>query len=442
MTQEIIDNIVSYLLDITKLGLLVWGILGFPQRFSKKETILIFLGMLGCNILSNWIPNRIRYLLMMLGVIFAIGINLKSIWQSFLCIPLYFLQVMIDTLVEVFVLMLINNHPTKLLFSYGIVEREAKAISDTIIILFYLFLSYLIRKKKGIEIKSIHITTSLFTGAIIFIFLFGYLCIVKFGIGLQNEYYEKFATSGFLIVGLIFILLLFYLLYMNHKEEHYKEKMKFSQEQMHYQKQYYESLLKKENQTKRFRHDIKAHINCLMGLLQEGKMEEAKSYLLDMSNLTSTMEKKIDTGNETLNFIVSNISEEFPWISLQWKGAFPENVKISDPDLCMLFSNLLKNSCESQELYKNKNNDPINTIVYVYVKNYEEDLFFSIENNIPAGKVLKIVPGKTSKKEKESHGYGLYNIYQVVQKYQGKIDYKQEGELITTEIYFKNIIED
>lgn len=244
------------------------------------------------------------------------------------------------------------------------------------------------------------------------------------------------------MVSVIFILLLLCLPYMKHKEEHYKEKMEFLQEQIKYQKRYYESRLNKEDQTKRFRHDIKAHRNCLMRLLQEEKIEEAKYYLSDISNMISTMEKKIDTGNEILDFIVSDIIENYPWISLQWKGAFPEKVKISDFDLCILFSNLLKNSCESQELYKNKTkkSDHINNIVRIYVKNFERDIFFYIENNIPSGKVLKILPGKTSKKEKESHGYGVYNIFEVIKKYQGKIDYKQKGELVMIEIYFKDII--
>ncbi|WP_373845512.1 ATP-binding protein [Clostridium sp.] len=55
----------------------------------------------------------------------------------------------------------------------------------------------------------------------------------------------------------------------------------------------------------------------------------------------------------------------------------------------------------------------------------------------------KVIPnifhkGFTTKKE-EGHGYGLYNVKKIVQKYKGKIEVLIEGENVIFKIIFPHI---
>lgn len=247
----------------------------------------------------------------------------------------------------------------------------------------------------------------------------------------------KISKKGILRLFVVMLVVL-YMFYIKNKNAGYREQVRFLQDWLEYQKKYYESLLEKEKETKRFRHDIGAHLNCVLGLLQEGKTEGAREYLKGIGEMAGGPQKEIDTGNSILNFVVAHVMEEYKGISICWKGVFPENVNISAPNLCALFFNLLKNSVEAQERYEKETGQK--KAIKVFVKNWGKDLFFSMENNILAGEVFWGVIGKTRKPDREHHGYGLYNIDQIVKKYHGKIEYKQEMEMVIVGIYFENII--
>lgn len=436
---EVFNNAVDYLWDIAKLGIIMWGILGFPRKFSKKGTLCLFLIMLACNLMANRIPiMNMRNIVMIVISIMAIFLNMKFLWQAFLCIPVYFLVVLLDLVTVILVLMATGKEPVGVIVTGSSMERWMKLISNSIIFFIYFCLWYFLGKKRKIQIRFIDVGISLFSAAAVFVFIEGFIFVIRFGIGNGKERYQELAMIGSLLVGFVFLLTVLYMFYIKNKNAWYKEQIRFSQEWLEYQKKYYESLLEKETETKRFRHDVMAHLNCVLGLLREERGREAKQYLESIEEVTGRLQKKVDTGNSILDFVVAYVMEEHEELLIYWKGAFPENVTVSTPDLCVLFSNLLKNSFEAQKRYQKETGKE--KAVKVFIKNWENDLFVSIENNISAGEVFLGIAGKTGKPDKEHHGYGIYNITQIVKKYHGKIEYQQETEIVITQIYFENII--
>lgn len=439
--EEVIHNALGYLWDIAKLGIVMWGILGFPKKFSKKGTLALFAVMLVCNIMANRISMiKIRSAVMIVISIMAVLLNMKSWRQAFLCIPVYFLITLLDFITIVLLLEVMGKVPSDIVLTESSTERGMQLISNSIIFLVYFCFWHFVGKKRNRKLHLPDAEISLLSAAMVFVFIEGFMCMVKFGTGDGKASHQELALIGSLFAGIAFLLVVCYLFYIKNKNARYEEQVRFSQNSLEYQKKYYESLLEKEQETKRFRHDVRAHLNCVLGLLQEEKTEEARKYLEEIRETAGGLQKKDDTGNHILDFVVAHIMEEHKGLSICWKGAFPEKVYIAAPDLCVLCSNLLKNSFEAQKRYEKETGQK--KTVNVFVKNWGKDLFFSVENNIPPEEIFQGAVGKTRKPDREHHGYGLYNIEEIVKKYHGNIEYQQEMERVIVEIYFENILEE
>ena len=73
------------------------------------------------------------------------------------------------------------------------------------------------------------------------------------------------------------------------------------------QKEYFLLLLRKEEETKRFRHDILNHLLCLQDQLKRENYSDAKLYLDNvLKDLNVIREMQYDVGNEIFNVLLIN----------------------------------------------------------------------------------------------------------------------------------------
>jgi len=123
-------------------------------------------------------------------------------------------------------------------------------------------------------------------------------------------------------------------------------------------------------------------------------------------------------------------------IKLKWRGRLPDKLKVSNMDLCIIFSNLLKNSVEALK----KISENIEKKIEVEIKQLENNIIIKVKNPI-SGKV-NIIDDKliTSKLDKNNHGFGSLNIKEAVNKYGGNIKYNISEESFLVEIIFSDII--
>ena len=126
-----------------------------------------------------------------------------------------------------------------------------------------------------------------------------------------------------------------------------------AQSQMDEQKQlfkleenYYESLLAREEETKKFRHDARQHLVTMQALAHSGNYAELTSYLDDLTQDASFSQKLIDTGNLTVNAILADLAARYPGVNFAWTGVIPR-LTIKPVDLTIIFANLLKNAAQA-----------------------------------------------------------------------------------------------
>lgn len=95
-----------------------------------------------------------------------------------------------------------------------------------------------------------------------------------------------------------------------------------------------------------FRHDMKNHLICLNGLLENGKMQQATFY---MRNLMDTMEQfdtVVETGNDYADALLSVkcAKAEDKTIALSIDMTIPSHDFIEPVDLCCILSNAFDNA--------------------------------------------------------------------------------------------------
>ncbi len=139
-------------------------------------------------------------------------------------------------------------------------------------------------------------------------------------------------------VGSVIFLLTGIIMLMNYmSKNHYKNISEINDKLIKSQEQYYLMLLQKDEETKRFRHDIKNHINCMYMLFKSGDYNGLENYFDKIGVTLSELSAKIQTGNNMVNAILNDISERYSDVSFSAYGKFPDCMKLSRTDICTLF---------------------------------------------------------------------------------------------------------
>jgi len=273
-----------------------------------------------------------------------------------------------------------------------------------------------------------------------------YMILLSIGLLTATFYMAPYVSDGFpdsdevkrmigvsvAITGILFLIIGGLLLYNYSSKQHYKNIAEMNDRLLQMQKNYYQVLLDKEVETRRFRHDISNHIICIDELMKNGKYEQATEYLSDIRNMSAELSNKYSTGNMLVNAILSDIAGRYGKVELNWQGLIPNEMKLSDTDICTIFSNTLDNAfcaasaCEEDGFVK------------VKIINESGKTIVTIENNMKND--IKEVDGKlhTSKKDKGNHGFGVINVKRCVEKCNGMIDFEHTKDIFRVKIMLHN----
>jgi len=235
-----------------------------------------------------------------------------------------------------------------------------------------------------------------------------------------------------LVFAVMFLVMGIFLIYNNNAKRYYKEVATVNQNLLESTERYYQMLLEKEEETRRFRHDISSHLSCIKRLLEEDKTEEAEEYLSNLSGVVRELTVKHQTGNTLVNAIVNDISEKYSEVALDWKGHLPKQLEMSDMDVCVIFSNLLENAFFAASACEKG-------FVDVTVESVSGALTITMENNM--AKAIEEKEGKmiTQKADKRNHGFGTRNVRDCVAKNDGQITFDYTEKQFTVKMVLLNV---
>lgn len=315
------------------------------------------------------------------------------------------------------------------------VPREVDWIISNTISLSVLLGIYWVRKKRLMEnSRKFQLLTK---GTV-------YICIAVMAIALPTtisglaylggEINNPALTKKLQILTAIFlfsmIALAMFIIYVNDMNKKMKKYLEMEKTLKDTQKNYYEAMLAKEEDTRRFRHDVLNHLIALGELAKNGQMEPVADYVEEIQgNIVKIQQKCYSVGNTIidsfLNYYVQMLDEE---VEVNVTGCLTQELSISDAELCTIFSNLIKNSVE--ELKK-----PSEDKKYLKIKVSSGQQAFQIEISNSISKQAKEIKGnlpKTTKKDKKNHGIGLRNVKETVEKNHGTFQWGVENSCFRT----------
>ena len=220
-------------------------------------------------------------------------------------------------------------------------------------------------------------------------------------------------------------VMILYLIEKQFETERLKRRFEFIEIQMSLQAQYYSTLYETNRKIQGIRHDYKNNLLSLSGLLQNNEEPQALVFLKKQLDMIDENPAAAYTGLSALDAVLqAKIQQSMErGIQIATKIYIEEDIFIDQMDLSLLIANALDNAIEATDKVKNMHNTIVLTIESLSI-----GVRIQIENHYLGEPDSKFM--RTSKADKENHGFGLQSIRYIVEKYDGVIDIKAEEEFI------------
>ncbi len=272
------------------------------------------------------------------------------------------------------------------------------------------FLHYETTEKQYLFMILIPILMIFFMSEYISSILYGNIAVRNAGgSAISVNHYQILMIQLFGMASLFCILFAYKKLLQNF---HLSTELSLLEQEEHSLNRYVEEARARYEKTKSFRHDIKNHITVVKELLQNGKQEEALTYIGDLADMTEALSFPCSTGNPVADILLGNklgIAESMG-IDVDCSLHLPYPCPIRDIDFCVILSNALDNAihaCRDIDDGSGK--------------------YIRLTGRIQGDFILMEVENSFHGKGLAGRGTGLSNIKMVAEKYQGAMSVKTQG---------------
>ena len=201
------------------------------------------------------------------------------------------------------------------------------------------------------------------------------------------------------------------------------------------QSEQYKLLFDNNERVIKLRHDYKNFIIAILSEITDGKYDDAKDTLRSQLNLLSSDSGTTLCGDSVIDAVMNyktayakdqGISVEFEYRNLH-------NIKFPAVDLSIVLGNAIDNAIEATLNIP----DETKRVIHVYIYNTERQLMIYVKNNVVENVSISSIE-ETTKEDKLLHGYGILNMRQIAQKYNGAVTFKCENNVFNTAIILTN----
>lgn len=178
-----------------------------------------------------------------------------------------------------------------------------------------------------------------------------------------------------------------------------------------------------------WRHDYHNHMQSIKAYLAMDNLDEARAYLDRLEQDLDDINLLFNTGNINADAILnSKISLAIKkGIRVDYKATVPKELAVSDIDLCVVIGNLIDNAVEACEKV-----EPKDQFIRLYIGILRRQLYLSVSN--ATNEVVRKFDEEYITTKRGNHGHGLKRINNIVDKYGGYINRKNEPGVFVTEI--------
>jgi sensor histidine kinase YesM len=200
------------------------------------------------------------------------------------------------------------------------------------------------------------------------------------------------------------------------------------------EKEYYftqcQLMQESAEQMKAFRHDIKSQLATLKDYSIKGKSEDIEDYLDSLLADIGKSETYSDTGNiavdSIVNYKLKNVKGNN--IKIDLRISIPPTLNVEAVDIVTILGNLLDNALDAVAKVDEK-------IIKLDIAFDKGGLFTKIENSFDGEVKYSEEQQILTSKGEDGHGYGLKNIRQSVEKYNGYMKLTHDGNIFSTVVF-------
>ena len=213
----------------------------------------------------------------------------------------------------------------------------------------------------------------------------------------------------------------------------YEEQSRQMELRLLMQKEHYEKLTKALEEASRTRHDLRQYIRTASMLLEEEHYQELKEYFHRFAR--ESQEKMQAPVCYSKNMSVDAIFHYYGSLLEQEKIRFehflevPEDIRISDLDMCRIFGNLLENAVNAVKEEKEDQDRYVSCVCKVR----KGKLLIEIENTY-SGEIRKIGDSFYSGSH-SGRGIGTASVCQTAEKYGGYADFVIEEKIFRANVF-------
>lgn len=168
------------------------------------------------------------------------------------------------------------------------------------------------------------------------------------------------------------------------------------------------------------RHDYMNHLQVILLQISNGKNEDARNYILGISNDDSSGITYFSTGNSYIDAILNTKKRRALKYDIQLTACIDsllEDIELSDSEISSILLNIIDNAIDE---LKKHNKD----YKYIHIDVYKEEYYhnISIKNNGSIIKDKKKIFELGYSSKGINRGYGLYAIKKLLESYNCSID--------------------
>lgn len=379
-------------------------------HFLKKYTIIKMLLMIVMIILAMWFLYEISFIKTLILVFFI---------ESIITITDY---------IVIMILAKIYGDITTLGGASSLIGRLIIILSRLILFAILIVISRISSKKRN------NVTADMSNKEWIQFLIFPIftICAVMLMVNSVMKSYHSDIVPVYYIIAIGLIVLNLVVFHLISEILEHSRKMKEAQilrQQSIGQVELYNSMRENYNIQRQRTHEYKNQIVCMDMLMKKKDYSKLENYIGNISDGLDAQLDMVDTNNDVVNAILN--AKYYEAIKNDVLFVLKINdlsdIKVSDEDIVTILSNLLDNAIEAA-----KQCDVGKRTVKIKLLSEDDVLTIAVSNTYKTEPMLT-EDGyiRTTKNNKEEHGWGIRNIVATLEKYDAEyiIDYKN-GEFV------------
>ena len=230
----------------------------------------------------------------------------------------------------------------------------------------------------------------------------------------------------------LYMFVFYFLLLGSYKDLDEKRKLEAAQAALSQQltsvREQISLLNEAQNQTAIYQHNMRHHLTAISAFLSANDPKQAEEYIKKVQNDVEAITLKRFCENELVNLLCSSFAHKTAQrgIRLTVEAGLPQQLAVSDTELCSILSNGLENA-----LYAVSELEPAFQWIKLYCGIQANKLLIEIQNPY-AGEIM-IQDGLPVSK-REGHGYGCRSIQTIAMQYNGLCLFEAEQGVFTLRV--------